>query len=62
MARWNRPALAGDITLAAVLVEPADWPLWLGEVEGDPATLLQPAPDHTLALVAGEPGGECAAQ
>lgn len=25
------------------ILEPEDWPLWLGEVEGDPATLLHPA-------------------
>ena len=28
-----------------VIVEPENWPLWLGEGEGDPATLLRPAPD-----------------
>ena len=28
----------------------ADWPLWLGEVEGDPTTLLQPAPEDVLRL------------
>ena len=26
IARWNSPALAGDMTRAAVLVDPADWP------------------------------------
>jgi hypothetical protein len=26
-----------------VILEPEDWPTWLGEVEGDPATLLRPA-------------------
>jgi putative SOS response-associated peptidase YedK len=31
-----------------VVLEPADWPLWPGETEGDPTTLLHPAPDHTL--------------
>ncbi len=31
-----------------VILEPADWPAWLGEVEGDPASLLHPAPDGTL--------------
>ena len=25
------------------ILEPADWPAWLGEVEGDPAALLHPA-------------------
>jgi putative SOS response-associated peptidase YedK len=27
----------------AVIVEPADWPLWLGEADGDPGTLLRPS-------------------
>jgi putative SOS response-associated peptidase YedK len=31
-----------------VIIEEADWPLWLGEVEGDPATLLRPAPEDVL--------------
>ena len=26
-----------------VVLEAADWPLWLGEVEGDPATLMRPS-------------------
>ena len=26
-----------------VVLEPADWPLWLGETEGDPATLVHPS-------------------
>jgi hypothetical protein len=25
-----------------VILEPSDWPLWLGEVEDDPATVLRP--------------------
>ena len=33
-----------------VILEQADWPLWLGEVEGDPTTLLHPAPDDALRL------------
>ena len=28
----------------------ADWPIWLGEVEGDPTTLLRPAPEDVLRL------------
>ncbi|HEY1410534.1 MAG TPA: SOS response-associated peptidase [Rhodopila sp.] len=32
-----------------VLNEP-DWPLWLGEVPGDPATLLHPPADDVLVL------------
>ena len=31
-----------------VIVEPDDWPLWLGEVEGDPTTLLPPRDDLEL--------------
>jgi putative SOS response-associated peptidase YedK len=31
-----------------VILEPADWPVWIGEVEADPASLLHPAPDGTL--------------
>jgi putative SOS response-associated peptidase YedK len=25
-----------------VILEPADWPAWLGEVDADPAALLHP--------------------
>jgi putative SOS response-associated peptidase YedK len=31
-----------------VILEPADWPLWLGETEGDPGSLLHPSSDETL--------------
>jgi putative SOS response-associated peptidase YedK len=31
-----------------VILEPEDWPVWLGEAEGDPATLLYPAADHAV--------------
>jgi putative SOS response-associated peptidase YedK len=31
-----------------VILEPADWPVWLGEAAGDPAALLRPSPDGTL--------------
>ena len=31
-----------------VILEPADWPLWLGETEGDPLALLRAAPDDAL--------------
>jgi len=30
------------------IVAPQDWPTWLGEVEGDPATLLRPAGEDVL--------------
>jgi len=31
-----------------VVLEPADWPVWLGEEEGDPKTLLRSAADTVL--------------
>jgi putative SOS response-associated peptidase YedK len=31
-----------------VVVDPADWPAWLGEAEADPAMLLGPPPDGTF--------------
>jgi putative SOS response-associated peptidase YedK len=31
-----------------LVIDPKDWPAWLGEVEADPATLLGPPPDDTL--------------
>ena len=31
-----------------VILEPADWPVWLGEIEGDPESLLHPPPAGTL--------------
>ncbi|MGA3400946.1 MAG: SOS response-associated peptidase [Acetobacteraceae bacterium] len=31
-----------------VILEPADWPAWLGEVEAAPTALLHPAPEGTL--------------
>ncbi len=33
-----------------VIVEPPDWPLWLGETEGDAASLLHPAAEDTLLV------------
>ena len=33
-----------------VIIQKADWPLWLGEVEGNPATLLRAAPEDVLRL------------
>ena len=41
--RWRR-----CITACRIVVDPKDWPTWLGEVEADPATLLGPPPDGTL--------------
>jgi putative SOS response-associated peptidase YedK len=31
-----------------VILEPGDWPGWLGEAPGDPASLLHPSPAGTL--------------
>ncbi len=31
-----------------VIIERADWPVWLGEVGGDPSALLRPAPEDAL--------------
>ena len=33
-----------------VILEAADWPAWLGEVEGDPSALMLPAADDILNL------------
>ena len=33
-----------------VILEPADWPVWLGEVEGDPGSLLHSPPAGTLRV------------
>ena len=31
-----------------VIIEPADWSVWLGETEGDPTTLLKPGAEDVL--------------
>ncbi|HTV68656.1 MAG TPA: SOS response-associated peptidase family protein, partial [Rhizobiaceae bacterium] len=31
-----------------VILEPADWPVWLGEAAGDPGFLRHPSPYGTL--------------
>jgi putative SOS response-associated peptidase YedK len=33
-----------------VIIERQDWPLWLGKIDGDPASLLRPAPEDVLRL------------
>ena len=33
-----------------VILEPDAWPVWLGEVVGDPGSLLRPAAEHVLQL------------
>jgi putative SOS response-associated peptidase YedK len=46
--------VGANATMAAVhdrmpaIIARDDWPLWLGEVSGDPYPLLQPAPDDRL--------------
>jgi len=31
-----------------VVIEPEDWPLWLGKIEGDPTAKLHPPADSVL--------------
>ena len=39
-----------------VILEPSDWPVWLGEAQGDPRSLLHPALEGTwLASPVGDP-------
>jgi putative SOS response-associated peptidase YedK len=45
----NRP-LARIQDRMPVIIERQDWPLWLGEIDGDPASLLSPAPEDVLRL------------
>jgi putative SOS response-associated peptidase YedK len=33
-----------------VIIEKVDWPVWLGEAEGDVATLMRPAPEDALRV------------
>ncbi len=33
-----------------VILEPTDWPTWLGEDTGDAMGLMRPAADHVLHL------------
>jgi putative SOS response-associated peptidase YedK len=42
--------LAGIQDRMPVIIERPDWPLWLGEVEGAPASLLQAAPEAVLRV------------
>ena len=36
--------------IVPVILEPGDWPTWLGEVEGDPTTLLGPSAYDVLRV------------
>ena len=40
------PALAPIHARMPVLLEPPDWPLWLGETAGDPTAMLHPTDTH----------------
>ena len=42
--------LAGIQDRMPVIIERQDWPLWLGEAEGDPSSLLRPAPEDALRV------------
>ena len=42
--------LAGIQDRMPVIIERQDWPLWLGKIDGDPASLLRPAPEDVLRL------------
>jgi putative SOS response-associated peptidase YedK len=42
--------LAGIQDRMHVIIEPQDGPLWLGEVEGDPTSLLHAAPEDVLRV------------
>jgi putative SOS response-associated peptidase YedK len=33
-----------------LVLEECDWPVWLGEVAGDPSTLLRPSPEDVLVI------------
>jgi putative SOS response-associated peptidase YedK len=42
------PVLAPIHRRMPVVVEPTDWPAWLGETGGDPVALMRPAADEVL--------------
>ena len=42
--------MAGLHARMPVILEPGDWPVWLGEEPGDYAALLRPAPAGTVRL------------
>ena len=63
MAGWHRPTETFTIITTnanetvgqahnrmPVILEQQDWPAWLGEVKGDPATLLKPAGEGMLEV------------
>ena len=42
--------LAGIQDRMPVIIERDDWPLWLGEADGDTSSLLRPAPENVLRV------------
>jgi putative SOS response-associated peptidase YedK len=42
--------LAGIQDRMPVIIKRRNWPLWLGEIEGDPASLLHAAPENVLRV------------
>jgi putative SOS response-associated peptidase YedK len=45
-----------------VILEPADWPVWLWEAAGELAALLRPALDEVQALASQPPGEDAVEQ
>jgi putative SOS response-associated peptidase YedK len=47
----NANEIAGELhDRTPVILEPPDWPTWLGEMAGDPATLMRPAGEDVLKV------------
>lgn len=44
----------------AMILEPNEWPTWMGKIKDDPRTLLRPSADDVLRGVAGRSGGDYA--
>ena len=41
-----------------MIIERQDWPLWLGEAEGDPSSLLRPARGRPAAMAGRKSRGQ----
>lgn len=50
VTRYAGPDVAELHDRMPVVIEEADWPVWLGEAEGDPASLLHPLAAGTLRV------------
>lgn len=44
------PRMAALHQRMPVILQPGDWAIWLGETDGDPASVLRPLPDGLLRL------------